>query len=195
MTIADWITASRVILAPVFFIFYMWGPAFGIAPMPLVILLWALFIIMELSDMFDGMAARASNAVSDFGKLFDPFADAFSRITYFFCFAFSGIMPLWMFLVIIYRDLIQLFIRQLAAVKGYSMAARLGGKLKAVFYVIAAGFSLILYSMRSLEISWAYDNLLQSLTLCIYFAAIIVTIGSVVDYFLQYKKIQKGSIR
>jgi phosphatidylglycerophosphate synthase len=36
--------------------------------------------------MLDGMIARKQGEVSDFGKLYDPFADTLTQITYFLCF-------------------------------------------------------------------------------------------------------------
>ena len=36
--------------------------------------------------MIDGMVARKRKEVSEFGKLYDPFADTLTQITYFFCF-------------------------------------------------------------------------------------------------------------
>jgi len=59
---------------------------------------------MELSDFVDGRLARRDNQVTAFGKLFDPFADVISRVTYFLAFASIGIMPLWVFLVVLYRE-------------------------------------------------------------------------------------------
>ena len=44
-------------------------------PIPCVAVLWALFLVIEVSDLFDGLAARRNGTVSDFGKLFDPYAD------------------------------------------------------------------------------------------------------------------------
>ena len=67
----------------------------GLWSVPYIALLWGLFLVIEVSDLFDGLAARRTGTVSDFGKLFDPYADVFARITYFVCFALDGIMPAW----------------------------------------------------------------------------------------------------
>ena len=50
------------------------------------VVLWVLFVVIELSDVFDGMVARRRQIVSDLGKLLDPFADVVSRLTYFIVF-------------------------------------------------------------------------------------------------------------
>ena len=94
MNLADTLTASRLVMAPVFFVIYMWGGAMGLPPAASVAILWTIFVLIEVSDLLDGMAARAMKTVSGFGKLFDPFADVFARLTYFVCFAYTGIMQI-----------------------------------------------------------------------------------------------------
>ena len=121
MTKADKVTLSRIVLAPLFFILYRY-PVFP--SLISTILLWVLFCVIEVSDFVDGRIARSTSEVSDFGKLFDPFADVLARITYFVCFAFSGIMPLWVLLIILYREFGILFLRMMLSFKGIAMGAR-----------------------------------------------------------------------
>jgi len=190
MNLADKLTSSRLALAPVFFVAFMWGRNFGLSSVALVIILWLLFIIIELTDLFDGKAARSYHTVSSFGKLFDPFADVFARLTYFVCFAFSGIMPIWAFLLILYREFCQLFLRQLLAERGIAMAARKGGKIKAVFYMLAGGFSLILWSIEQLAVLPGLLAPLGIVVLVLYIAAVLLSLGSFIDYYLQFKKLK-----
>lgn len=189
MNVADALTASRLVMAPVFFAVYMWGDSMGRPPVAIVAVLWALFALMELSDLFDGMAARATKTVSSFGKLFDPFADVFARLTYFVCFAFTGIMPLWLFLIIMYREFCQLFLRQLLAEKGVAMGARKGGKTKAVFYMISGAASLVLWTVRSLGAFAAIHDGLAVAVLVLYCVAAALSVGSFLDYLVQFRKI------
>ncbi len=189
MNVADGLTGSRMIMAPVFFVFYIWGAAMGLPPSAIVIVLCSLFVLIEFSDMFDGMAARRLKTVSGFGKLFDPFADVFARLTYFVCFAYTGIMPLWIFLIIVYREFCQLFLRQLLAEKGVTMGARPGGKTKAVFYMLAGAASLILWSLRALGWLAALDHGLSVAVFILYCAAALLSVGSFLDYIAQFRKI------
>ena len=48
-----------------------------------------LLAFMEFTDFLDGFFAR-KNEVSDFGKIFDPFADVFLHITTLCAFTFDG---------------------------------------------------------------------------------------------------------
>jgi CDP-diacylglycerol--glycerol-3-phosphate 3-phosphatidyltransferase len=189
MNLADKVTASRLFMAPVFFIVFTWGERIGLSPLSAAIFLWGIFILVELSDLLDGLAARRMKTVSGFGKLFDPFADVFARLTYFVCFAVAGIMPLWIFLVIIYREFSQLFLRQLVAEKGVAMGARPGGKVKAVFYMMAGAASLLLWTFRSLGLLVPLDGPMTTAVAVLYYLAAALSIGSFVDYLVQFRKI------
>jgi len=193
MNLADKLTASRLFMAPVFFIVFTWGDSIGLSRTAIVIILWTVFILVELSDLLDGMAARVMKTVSGFGKLFDPFADVFARLTYFVCFAVTGIMPLWIFLVIIYREFSQLFLRQLVAEKGVAMGARPGGKVKAVFYMLAGAASLLLWSFRSLGVMVSMEGPLSVAVAVLYYVAAALSVGSFVDYLVQFSKISARS--
>lgn len=103
-----------------------------------------LLIFAELTDYWDGHFARKHKEVSDFGKMFDPFADVFLHLSVFTCFVFSGYMPVVCFVLILYREFSQNFLRMIAAKSGTAIAARMGGKFKTVFYVISCFTALAL---------------------------------------------------
>ena len=85
---------------------------------------------------------------TDLGKILDPFADSLSRLTYFFCYALAGIMPVWIFILILYRDLSVAFIRQYASKEGIVMGSRLSGKLKAWIYAFGGAAGLVWMSFN-----------------------------------------------
>lgn len=101
-----------------------------------------LSLLLEATDALDGWVARRFDAVTDFGKLFDPFSDAFSRFTLFLGLWSVGAADLWMILILFYRDSSISFFRSIAATRGQVMPARKTGKIKAL--VQAFGVNLIL---------------------------------------------------
>jgi CDP-diacylglycerol---glycerol-3-phosphate 3-phosphatidyltransferase len=187
MTTADKLTASRIALAPIFFIAYRCLE--GLGPISYIAILWVLFIIIEVSDLLDGLAARREGNVSDFGKLFDPYADVFARLTYFVCFVLAGLMPAWAFILILYRELSINFMRMLLAQRGIAMGARKGGKLKSATYMAAGAATLLYVSLSRLDL---LPTLLPPFFIAIYalysLAALLAVI-SFVDYFVQYRKL------
>ncbi|MCL2294492.1 MAG: CDP-alcohol phosphatidyltransferase family protein [Spirochaetes bacterium] len=188
MSLANIFTASRIVLSPVFLLFFFLPEYIGINALVYVIILWLLFIYMELSDLFDGMAARATNSVSDFGKIFDPFGDVVSRMTYFLCFTVMGIMHVFVFAILMYREFIILFMRILAMRKGFAMGARLGGKLKAWAYAFAGIFGLIYVSVIKTGYFLAYSEQILFIAQIFFVLSAVAALLSLTDYLLSLKK-------
>jgi CDP-diacylglycerol--glycerol-3-phosphate 3-phosphatidyltransferase len=198
MTQADKVTSLRLILAPFFFVVYRlpeWLPAWSGVLVPVTVpVLWALFIISEISDLLDGKIARSRQEVSDFGKLYDPFADTLVRITYFLCFVLDGILPAVLFAVVLYREFSILFLRLQMMKKGITMGARRGGKIKAVSYMLAGVFALLSASALRLGLD-RFVSPAFSLVFCFRLAArivfalsVIIAVLSFLDYVVVYRK-------
>ncbi len=111
-------------------------------------LVWALGLLnlMELTDLADGLIARRDNMVSDLGKLLDPLVDSLCRTTVFVSFVamMPSLVPLWIPLVLFYRDMMVAYMRSLAAIKNFAMGARWSGKTKAALQVIAIQVIVVL---------------------------------------------------
>jgi CDP-diacylglycerol--glycerol-3-phosphate 3-phosphatidyltransferase len=110
---------------------------------------FALAALVELSDLFDGMIARARHEVTDLGKVFDPIADSVSRQTMFIAFMVAGIIPWWLYLVFFYRDAFMQLLRIICASGGFVLAARPSGKLKAVLQGVGSFGVLLVVALQS----------------------------------------------
>jgi CDP-diacylglycerol--glycerol-3-phosphate 3-phosphatidyltransferase len=157
--------------------------------------LWIIFTVSEITDYFDGLAARKLNQTSDFGKFLDPFADTLMQITCFLCFVIDGvfpggILPVILLLLVIYREFGILLVRNLMLRKGITLAARMGGKIKTVSYITAAGAALFAASLQRLSIS-ALEFLIPIFrigALIIFMISVIISVISFIDYILIYRK-------
>jgi CDP-diacylglycerol---glycerol-3-phosphate 3-phosphatidyltransferase len=149
------VTASRIIVAPAFAYFFIHS-FYAPSPAPGLWLSIGLLGLIELSDALDGHIARARNQVTDFGKLFDPMADSLSRQTVFLSFLVcpAHIIPLWVFLLFLYRDAVLSILRILCAYNGTVLAARRVGKLKAVVQAVGAFLTLGTCLGLAYGVSW-----------------------------------------
>jgi len=204
MTLADKITSTRLVIAPVFFVIYLlprfFPSIFAVIPVSgeesilfigapwTVPVLWILFLASELTDMFDGMVARKRGEVSDFGKLFDPFADTLTQITFFFCFVMDGIFPPLLFLVVLYREFSILFIRNLMLRKGITLGARMAGKIKTVTYVFAGALALLASSAVRLGINDSLFQIFRLVAGSVFIVSVIMAVISFFDYVSVYRK-------
>jgi len=190
LNLANMLTLFRIVLAPVFLVVYFMTDLKATVS---ILLLWIILFISEITDYFDGLAARKLKLNSDFGKLFDPFADTLVQTTCFLCFLIDGlwgkgIFPIILFLLVIYREFSILFLRNLMLRKGVTLGARMLGKIKTLLYIAAVGASLFAVSVDRLGV---LENLLPYFkcgSLIIFIISVIFSVSSFIDYLNIYFK-------
>lgn len=198
MKLSNKFTLSRVLFAPVFFILYyvpIWTGNFEKLSAFLMI---PLLIVFQFTDFLDGYYARKKNEVSDFGKLFDPFADVMLNLTIFFC-ALNSVnkelgayMPIVILLLILYREFSMTFLRMISVSKGVAIAARKGGKFKTVFYITTAFFVLVCESAMRLGFDLnAYLPQIKITSLVLFIICLILSYASFLDYIKNFASVLK----
>lgn len=189
MNLANFFTASRIIAAPIFVFLYYLPRLAGVSQQLMLVMVIPLFIYMEFTDFLDGFYARKLKQVSDFGKLFDPFADVVANLTVLLSFMLSGFVPLPIFIIILYRELSILFLRMLARGNGITIGAKKGGKLKTVCYILAEGFTLLIELLAAFSlVSAAQTDILTVVNKVLYGIAAVLSVTSFFDYLLSYRK-------
>jgi CDP-diacylglycerol--glycerol-3-phosphate 3-phosphatidyltransferase len=185
MTLPMILTWGRIAVSPVFFLFFELAETGGA---PLLAGVWATFLLIEVSDLLDGHFARSRNQESDVGKILDPLADSLSRLTYFVALAGARIMPLWILLILIYRDVAVAYIRVMVSNSKVLMPARLSGKLKAWFYAFAGGGGILVFSVGKLGVLPGYVPIMQGIAFVLFLLAALVALWSLVDYAAFFLK-------
>jgi len=168
------LTAARLPIAPLAVVFMVVGEPWALVTAAV------LSLLLELTDLADGWLARKYGAVTSFGKLFDPFSDAFCRYTLFLGFLSIGVADLWMVMLIFYRDASISFFRSVAAVRNVVLAARPSGKLKAV--VQGVGTQLIFAALLG-EALLPNAGWLAPVPWWLMLAITLITFASFLDYF------------
>ena len=138
LKLALFLTLARIALLPLFLVIYLFYPSMGISLIAVPYILLGILLLCELSDIFDGVAARRSNQVTNLGKILDPMADSIVRLSILLTFT-QGIVkvPLLLILIFVCRDAVISTLRTLCALNGTALAARWSGKVKAVMQAIA----------------------------------------------------------
>lgn len=98
LTIPNLLTALRALGAPIF----IWAGLSGSNDW----LAFAIVAIGGVTDYLDGKIARALNQTSRFGELADPAIDRLYIVAVLFVLAKREMIPLWMVVLIVARDLI-----------------------------------------------------------------------------------------
>lgn len=149
MNLANKLTVSRIFLAIIFMVL-MSHEGLGAKYLALFI-----FSIASLTDYFDGRIARAQKMESDFGRIMDPIADKILVLAAFVAFAVMKIIPGWMIIVVIFRELLITGLRLNAVTRGKVLSATMAGKHKTVAQIVAIISILVFLIIReSAQEAW-----------------------------------------
>ena len=109
------------------------------------------FLVAALSDWYDGWYARRHNAMSSFGRFFDPLADKVLISAAFFAFVFLDILSLWMVLVIVGRDVIVTILRVVADRKRQPVVTSRLAKWKTALQLVFLWYVIGAYTLRKVD--------------------------------------------
>ena len=139
MVLPNQLTILRIILTPVFLFFFL-------SEIPLFKLIsLGIFIVAALTDWYDGWLARKFNYITNWGKFWDPLADKILTSAAFVGFVILHIIPLWMVLIIILRDLVITTLRAYADYKDFSFPTSYYAKWKTFIQMTFLYYLLIAY--------------------------------------------------
>lgn len=183
MPIAHYLTLVRIFVGPLFLLTYLYHADLGLTSFRLPLALASLLACAELSDAFDGYLARKYNQVTDLGKVLDPMADSIYRISVFLTFTLEPVkIPMGLIFIFLYRDSVVSTLRIICALKGFALAARSSGKIKAAIQATAAFAVLglmLLFSLNGIS-----QEQLTSYSAYFVAAAGLYTLYSGTDYII-----------
>lgn len=175
MNLPNKLTLSRVVMVPFFVGFLLLTPRYGWFKW----IAFGIFVIASLTDLLDGKIARKYNLVTTFGKFMDPLADKLLVCAAMICLVETGRIPSWIVIVIISREFIISGFRLVASDKGVVIAASYWGKFKTTFQMVM--IVLMIADIPQLAL----------LTNIIMWAALILTVVSLLDYLVKNKDVMK----
>lgn len=170
------ITMLRICIIPVLFLLLL-------SPGRILSLIIAiLFIIAALTDLLDGYIARKYGIVTKLGQFLDPVVDKLIVSTAMILMIPIGRIPAWIVVLIIMRDVFVDGLRSIVSSEGVVIQASLMGKKKTLSQIIAVSALLIHY-----DTIFGLDAHLIGIV--ILYLALILTLYSGVDYFVQYYRV------
>ncbi|MBZ0332915.1 CDP-alcohol phosphatidyltransferase family protein [Marinobacter sp. AL4B] len=112
-----------------------------------------IFVVAALTDAIDGFLARSFNWKSRLGAIADPLADKALLITAYLMLTITGVLPVWLFALVLGRDLI-IVCGGLAfhyGVGRFEMEPSIPGKINTFIQILAALLIIILMAGLSME--------------------------------------------
>lgn len=186
MTFPNQLSILRIILAPVFLFMYL-SDSVLLKQLSLFV-----FFIAVMTDWYDGWHARKFKSVTKMGVFLDPFADKVLTSFAFLLFYIEGIMPLWMMLVIVVRDIVMTLLRSYHEFKGNTMKTSYIAKVKT--FIQMTYIFLILFLM--ITITFNVDGSLKTSISSFLFSEVnyylmllvtLITFYTGVSYFFEKK--------
>jgi len=144
------------------------------------IALLTLAIIEEMTDIFDGWAARRFGTVSQLGGILDPLVDSLARATIYFAMAWVGWITPIVPLVMVARDIIVAYTRIANATVGAATSARFSGELKAI--IQGGGIPVVIVLAMPVTLDALTGGTIEMLRLASACIIIAVTFWSMADY-------------
>jgi len=177
------LTILRVILIPIYMVFYLCCGTVGIY------LAIAAFLLATWTDHLDGKLARKNNQVTTFGKLMDPLADKILIMAALISFVERGIpyVTAGVVMVILARELIVTGIRMLAMGENQVIAASMWGKSKTVSQFILV-VAVMVFELVKVHFPVAVA-VCDWITLLLTVVATALTIYSGFDYVWKNRKL------
>lgn len=130
MNLPNLLTIFRILLVPVFIIFVIHNDF----RMALIV-----FITAGITDGLDGLLARALNQKTTIGAYLDPIADKMLLISAYISLTIKGMLPGWLSVVVVSRDII--ILSGIAVIflmgKGLNIKPSISSKFTTVFQILA----------------------------------------------------------
>jgi nicotinamide-nucleotide amidase len=197
MNAANTVTISRMVLIPVFLLVLLadWPRWFSAPHLVYTLRPWiaaAVFGVLAATDGVDGYLARSRNEVTTFGKFLDPLADKLLVTAALLALIEMHVLPAWIALIIISREFIVSGLRMVASAEGTVIAASWYGKLKTVLQIIAIITFIVKDNSLVSGLGTQLALWVQIASWAIMGAAVVMTIVSMVDYFIHAREVLVG---
>ena len=179
------VTMIRIFLLPLIVFFYLadfipWGKFIAVC----------LFALAALTDFIDGKMARKRNQVTDLGKFLDTIADKLLiTVALILVVADGTILAPWgaiIAIIILCREFLVTFLRQMAVNKGLVLAADNWGKYKAFIQDLAIpAFMLLAFFNQYNFLTGTLYEVYFWICWCLIIVATLLTIISAINYFVK----------
>jgi CDP-diacylglycerol--glycerol-3-phosphate 3-phosphatidyltransferase len=165
------LTVLRIAIVPVFAVLLLRGNDLATGPRE-ADRYWAalVFVLAIITDGYDGMIARRTGQVTEFGKMADPIADKALTGTALVGLSVLGALPWWVTVLILARE-IGITLLRFWVIRHGVIAASRGGKAKTVLQSVAIGAYIL-----------PLTGVLASARWWVMAAAVVVTVVTGFDY-------------
>lgn len=192
MNLPNKLTLLRVILVPVFMIFYLCNFGLGYRSYLIAAII---YIVAACTDFLDGHIARKYGLVTNLGKFLDPVADKVMVMASLLCLCYGnanslyGILLTFATAIVILRELAVTSMRLVAAsADGSVIAAAILGKIKTAIQMSFVSIAILEPFLASVVGVAAFAVVLRAVLYVLLAGMVVMTVWSGLDYLVKYWK-------
>ena len=177
MILPNQLTTLRILLTPIFLFLFL-SENSELKQLSLLI-----FTIASITDWYDGWLARKFNYITAWGKFMDPLADKILTSAAFFAFVSTGVLELWMVLIVVFRDIFVTGLRLFAEWKNKIFTTSRLAKIKTAIQMTFIFYILIVYTLKENGfIKSNFSDLIEILTnsYFIFFSMLMITLFTLI---------------
>lgn len=178
---ANAVTTARIALVPLFAWFLLIDGGSNDAWRWLAL---GVFVLAAGTDKVDGYLARKYNLVTDLGKLLDPIADKLLIGTALVGLSLIEILPWWITIVVLVREL-GITVMRFLLLKRIVLPASRGGQLKTMVQVFAIAMFLVPLHLLPEFFTWVAWVLMGF--------AVLVTLVTGADYIIRMSRLGQSA--
>ena len=145
------------------------------------IALWVLLVIIEIAVFAGWRTGRKIEQEKNINQLLYPFALSLSMLIIFLCISIDGYMPLWIFVIVMYREFGFGFIRLLLSNQGVTMSGRLSGHITTLLYLCGAAAGLLSFTIGRYEFIKLDSGASEAVFLGVFIAVAAAAVWSLSD--------------
>jgi CDP-diacylglycerol--glycerol-3-phosphate 3-phosphatidyltransferase len=179
MNLPNALTLLRIFFVPLLVVVLLTRePNFELFGVHMNYAIWGVLILLSAAatDWADGYFARRRGEVTTLGILLDPIADKLLICAAFISLVDLQLVPAWMVVVIIGREITVLGLRLIAIAEGFTIPASALGKTKMVLEVLAV--AVVILGAKHPSFQWWGKVFL--------WLVVVSAIVSAVQYFLKF---------
>jgi CDP-diacylglycerol--glycerol-3-phosphate 3-phosphatidyltransferase len=190
------LTFFRILLSVILYFCVMrsYSAQDGLSPL----LIFVFYLIIALTDMVDGYLARRLKQETALGKELDPMADKVLVFLMLIAFSRLDILPFWMIIPVLARDLFVNYLRKRARQLEIGFTTSKIAKAKTAVQMIFIGVVLFIPFLLAQEIPLSLYNFLadyisgQGVRVTM-FLVMLFTLYTGLDYYLKYRQTFHGT--
>lgn len=188
MNLPNSLTVLRIFCVPLLVVVLLTRqPNVTVWGLPMDFSVWGVMILLAAAatDWADGFYARRWEQITTLGILLDPIADKLLISAAFISLVQMHLVPAWMVVIIIGREITVLGLRNIAAAEGFTIPASALGKTKMVLQVLAV-----------CTVIWgAQQDSLRLVGTILLWLVVLSALGSAFQYFQKFWSQVDGRVK